>query len=318
MSNILITGASGVIGFPLLLRFLSRGYNITATFHTSKDFILSNCPKEFLSQLSLVLYDDLLNAPLSSEPFDEIWHFATYGQPILALNNYSQTIQLNVTDLSKLVNFLSPTGRFFYASTSEMYGSSIDSNESTIPASDPLSKRAIYTESKRLGEAIINTLLPSRSTILRLCLIYSSFAKFNDTRVMFQFIQKAFYNKSIDLLDTGKALRQYCYITDALNMLEFIQQYSRSHPDQCSGVWNVANPHSTSIYELANVISRYLEVPLSIPSSDRSTVLDALDRVSVLPERFLNLNTNYVFSSLDSSLPFVIDEYIKTLTLSNK
>ena len=318
MSNILITGASGVIGFPLLLRFLSRGYNITATFHTSKDFILSNCPSEFLPQLSLVFYDDLLNAPLSSAPFDEIWHFATYGQPILALNNYSQTIQLNVTDLSKLVNFLSPSGRFFYASTSEMYGSSKDSNEYTIPASDPLSKRAIYTESKRLGEAIINTLLPSRSTILRLCLIYSSFAKFNDTRVMFQFIQKAFYNKLIDLLDTGKALRQYCYITDALNMLEFIQQYSRSHPDQSSGVWNVANPHSTSIYELANVISRYLEVPLSIPSSDRSTVLDALDRVSVLPERFLNLNTNYVFSSLDSSLPFVIDEYIKTLTLSNK
>ena len=109
MSNILITGASGVIGFPLLLRFLSRGYNITATFHTSKDFILSNCPNEFLSQLSLVFYDDLLNAPFSSVPFDEIWHFATYGQPILALNNYSQTIQLNVTDLSKLVNFLSPS-----------------------------------------------------------------------------------------------------------------------------------------------------------------------------------------------------------------
>ena len=136
-----------------------------------------------------------------------------------------------------------------------MYGSSLDSTESTIPKSDPLSKRAIYTESKRLGEAIINSLLPTRSSILRLCLIYSSFAKFNDTRVMFQFIQKAFYNKSISLLDTGKALRQYCYITDALYMLEFIQNLSKINPDHSSGVWNVSNPQSISIFELANVIS---------------------------------------------------------------
>ena len=265
MTNILITGASGVIGLPLLLRFLSLGYNITATYHTSRDYILSNCPKEFLPQLSLVQYDNLFVSSSSYVLFDQIWHFATYGQPILALNNYSQTIKLNVTDLSKLVDLLSPNGHFFYASTSEMYGSSLDSCESTIPTSDPLSKRAIYTESKRLGEAIINTLLPSRSSILRLCLIYSSFAKFNDTRVMFQFIQKAFHNKSIALLDTGKAMRQYCYISDALYILEFIQNLSKSNPDHSSGVWNVSNPQSISIFELANVISLYLDVPLSVP-----------------------------------------------------
>ena len=316
MTNILITGASGVIGLPLLLRFLSLGNHITATYHTSPDFILTNCPKEFLSQLSLVPYDDFLGSSSPHAQFDEIWHFATYGQPILALNNFEQTIKLNVSDLPKLVDYLSPSGRFFYASTSEMYGSSLDSTESTIPKSDPLSKRAIYTESKRLGEAIINSLLPTRSSILRLCLIYSSFAKFNDTRVMFQFIQKAFYNKSISLLDTGKALRQYCYITDALYMLEFIQNLSKINPDHSSGVWNVSNPQSISIFELANVISRYLDVPLSVPSTDSSSVLDALERVSVLPERFLKFNPNYVFSSLHSSMPFVIDEYIKTLSLS--
>ena len=68
--------------------------------------------------------------------------------------------KLNVSDLSQLVALLSPYWSFFLCIT-EMYGSSLDSTESTIPTSDPLSKRAIYTESKRLGEAIINSLLPT-------------------------------------------------------------------------------------------------------------------------------------------------------------
>ena len=92
----------------------------------------------------MVSYDDLLTAAPPSVLFDEIWHFATYGQPILALNNYSQTIKLNVTDLSQLVALLSPIGRFFYASTSEMYGSSLDSNESTTPTSDPSQTCYLY------------------------------------------------------------------------------------------------------------------------------------------------------------------------------
>ena len=117
---------------------------------------------------------------------------------------------------------------------------------------------------------------------------------------MFQFIQKAFTNQS--LLDTGKALRQYCYITDAV--------YARVHSkifkvnlDHSSGVWNVSNPHSISIYELANVISLYLDVPLSIPSSDSSTVLDALDSCQCFACKVFKSKSNYVFS-IHSSMPF--------------
>ena len=53
----------------------------------------------------------------------------------------------------------------FYASTSELYGNN-KSDENTVPSSNPLSPRAIYTESKRLGEAILNTAIKNRSTFL--------------------------------------------------------------------------------------------------------------------------------------------------------
>ena len=52
--------------------------------------------------------------------------------------------------------------------------------------------------------------------------------------------------------------------------------------------------HSLFQYLNLPMLFPYLDVSLSVPSTD-SSVLDALERVSVLPERFLKFNPNYVF-----------------------
>ena len=65
MNNILIT-VFGAIGFPSITLSVTC-YDITATYHTSREYILSNCPNEFLPQLTLVQYDDLLDSSSSTD-----------------------------------------------------------------------------------------------------------------------------------------------------------------------------------------------------------------------------------------------------------
>ena len=75
--------------------------------------------------------------------------------------------------------------------------------------------RACYDESKRFGETIIKALNDNgyRAYSARISLAYGPGIFMSDERVINQFIIKALNNK-INLLDSGKALRTYCYITD--------------------------------------------------------------------------------------------------------
>ena len=110
--------------------------------------------------------DEVLKSK-GQKKYDLIWHFATYGQPAKFMKSWKEVIKLNIYDLEILTSLLKDNGHFFYASTSELYGNQ-KSDEFTIPSSDPLSQRSIYTESKRLGEAILNKELGDRSTFFRM------------------------------------------------------------------------------------------------------------------------------------------------------
>ena len=316
--NILITGASGVIGFPFLLHQIKTGHNIVATFNSSYDLLLKSILNalelpDIPHNLKIIAYQNALKNNDFIGSFDEIWHFATYGQPIKAIENVFQTIQLNVLDTQVLVGFMKPHGRFYYASTSEMYGNMENAIETDVPRSNPNSKRAVYTESKRLGEALLTTLIPNQAILLRFCLVFSKYAQASDTRVLYQFVQKGILNGKIDMLDHGIAKRQYCYIDDALKMMLNIQNLSQIGDIDFAGPWNICNPNPVTIFELASLIANILKVPLILPPKDQG-VLDALNSVSIIPRRYLTLFPDTKFKSFSSALELVVQSYSRSIS----
>ena len=304
--KILVTGATGVIGQSLIEMLGDYSSSIDATFYKNKPKIISRKNINFIEYKKLI--DDNYK-----EKYDQIWHFATYGQPAKFMESWRDIIKLNVNDLNYLVNLLREDGHFFYASSSEIYGDK-KSDECTIPSSNPLSKRAIYTESKRLGEAFLNTSLDKRATFFRICLAYSPYFTIGDNRVIYELIVKGLKNKSIDLLDEGSSERQYIFIKDAIEMMENIA-FKESEYNFCkNGVWNISNPNHISILELAKIIGFYLQKEVKLGKKN-SNPLHALSKVDITPKRYSDTFGNYKFTEINYGIQKVIESAKKQLKI---
>jgi len=308
--KVLLTGASGVIGLPLAIKHAQIGNMVYLTYNRSSVELQNALNQKGYSEgrdYVLVPYSGILSqSDQYNGYFDEVWHFATYGQPIRAIDNCLETVRLNCIDTATLCGFVKASGTFFYASTSEVYGASLNATELSKLDSDPSSRRATYTESKRVGEAVLNTLIPERSVIFRICLTYSEYAKAEDRRVLYEFIRQARTSSVIKLLDAGSAMRQYCHADDAIEMMLRVRELSFTSGSSGCGVWNIANPETVSIRDLAMLIGELTCSEVVLGRPDSKGVLDALPVVSVVPSRFLKAYPDFVFTSLEDGLRRVL------------
>ena len=304
--KILVTGGSGVIGKSLVKNLLNRGLLIDATYNKNK---ISNSSKNFIN---FIPYDEVLKSK-GQKKYDQVWHFATYGQPAKFMNSWKDVIKLNINDLDILTSLLKDNGHFYYASTSELYGNQ-RSDEFTIPSSDPLSQRSIYTESKRLGEAILNKELGDRATFFRICLAYSPNFYLDDNRVIYELIVKALTKDSINLIDDGSSQRQYLFIDDAISMMEDIAFNLLDKKTKKNGPWNICNPSKISILELAELIGGLLDKPVIIGPKNKNP-LHALSKVEIIPKRYQQNFGEYKYTDLTYGIKKVINSAEEQLNL---
>ena len=304
--RILITGASGVIGKSLVKNLAKSNTSIEATYNKNK---LSNSSE---NDINFIPYSELFKNK-EQKKFDQIWHFATYGQPAKFMESWKDVIKLNVSDLENLTNLLKNNGHFFYASTSELYGNQ-KSDEFTIPCSDPLSQRSIYTESKRLGEAILNKELGDRATFFRICLAYSPNFLIGDKRVLYELIVKGLTNDSIKLIDEGSSQRQYLYMEDAINMMQNIASNLDNKKYKINGAWNICNPSKISILELAKLIGDLLHKPVITGPKDINP-LHALSNIEIIPRRYQETFGKYKYTALNNGIKKVIKSAEKQLNI---
>ena len=212
-----------------------------------------------------------------------------------------------------MTSLLKDNGHFYYASTSELYGNK-KSDEFTIPSSDPLSQRSIYTESKRLGEAILNKELGDRATFFRICLAYSPNFYLDDKKVIYELIVKALTKDSINLIDDGSSQRQYLFIDDAISMMEDIAFNLLDKKTTKNGPWNICNPSKISILELAELIGGLLDKPVIIGPKDNNP-LHALSKVEIIPKRYQQTFGEYKYTDLTYGIKKVINSAEEQLKL---
>lgn len=290
-SKILITGASGLIGINLLSFFISPELKekkikiyITQPSEHGLDFIKSIYPGEEINILNISLEN--LSSSNVVHSFDYIFHLATYGQPNKFTAEAEKTMLLNSIGVVKLFELLSPAGKFFFSSSSEVYSGNINfpHKENEIGNTNTVHPRACYIEGKRFGEAYCY--LKSQQGIKafsgRISLSYGPGFRTSDKRVLNEFILNGLIKNEINMLDDGSAVRVYCYVRDTVDMILGLIQTNHYFPINFCGIEQI------SIYDLGNLVSEECSSKL-IPGPRNNNLVGAPQVVSSSPETIMKL-----------------------------
>lgn len=273
--KVLITGASGLMGryfTQTLLTLQSLGVGPSSMFLSSK----SGHFNFDLDPSAEVIAGDLNDSNVLNiiPKVDVIIHAAGYAQPDRFLENEFSTININTYVTFNLINKVKAGGKFLFISSSEVYSglNNPPFSEDQIGITNTNHSRAAYIEGKRTGEAIVH-IANRRSGIIsksvRLSLAYGPGTKIGDSRALNSFISQAILNKKILLADAGRAMRTYCYVSDAIEMcLNVILKGDQS-------IYNVAGVSRVSIIDLAKTIASITDCHLIVPDSDIAALTGA-------------------------------------------
>jgi UDP-glucuronate decarboxylase len=259
--KILITGATGLVGL-YMTSFLKKEKNSEITCWINNP--IPEYLKGVFKNCKIIQHDITDQTFVLPEQYDIIIHAAGYGQPLKFVKDKIKTIKINTEATSKLFNFLKKDGQFLFISSSEVYNGlelkKIKENLMGNTNSDHF--RACYIEGKKCGEAICNAYaeLGYHVKIARLSLAYGPGTKLNDERVFSTFIKKGLLNDKIDLIDGGEAIRTYCYIVDAVEMMLNVLFYGKHN------IYNIGGSSITSILNLAKIVGNLLNKEVTTPN----------------------------------------------------
>lgn len=273
--KILFTGSNGLFGryFTYLVYLLNKEKKAKITLYCVSLHGANKNIKELarLDSSIIPLKKDLSKAFTFSRPVNYIFHAACYGQPKKFIDSPKETIDLNVSATWRLLEIAKKNkARFLFFSSAEVYGDipkdKIPVSESYAGNSDTTGVRAIYGESKRLGETVCSIFRRDYNLpvyIARISHTYGPGVSHNDTRVLGDILKKAQSKKRIELLDDGSAVKTFGYIGDLIPMLLTITLYGKDL------IYNVGGIDTVSIKELATQVGNYFDVPVYIPKKVR-------------------------------------------------
>lgn len=156
-----------------------------------------------------------------------------------------ETLDVAVNGLRNTLGLARTHGaRMVFFSSSEIYG---DPDESNVPTSEAyrgnvscLGPRAVYDESKRLGETLCAVYAEKFATqvcIVRPFNVYGPGMQRGDYRVLPNFAAAVVDGKPLTVYGDGRQTRTYCYVTDAIN--GFLRALVYGRPGQA---YNIGNP----------------------------------------------------------------------------
>jgi nucleoside-diphosphate-sugar epimerase len=261
--NILVTGATGLIGFTLISALLYYGKktknppkvialvrNIEKAKRLYKDF-----PQE-----NLVFFVSDIIEPIHIEgKIDYIIHGASQTSSKAFVNEPVETIKIavegtmNVLELAKEKKVKS----FVYLSSMEVYGSPESDekiNENHDTNLDTMSVRSSYPEGKRMCESLCTSYcteygVPAK--VIRLTQTFGPGVLYDDGRVFAEFARCAIEKRNIILHTKGETKRNYLYTADAVTAIFTVLLNGEN-----GEAYNAANEATyCSIYEMAELVS---------------------------------------------------------------
>lgn len=272
-SNILVLGATGLIGSCLVKVLLARNADYQV-YAAGRDRVRA---KELFSEYEAdprfhFLVCDILKPLECEEDFHYIIHAASNASPNFFVSNPVEVMKSNFYGIANLLDYGKAHNlrRFLYVSSGEMYGQG-DGRAFTEDYSgyvDHSSPRSCYPVSKRAGEVLAVAYAAEYGldiTIARPCHVYGPCFSEKDNRVYAQFLRNVLNGEDIVLKSDGLQFRSWCYVADCASALLYILLKGKT-----AEAYNIADESSNiTIRELAEKTAalRGLSIIVQLPTS---------------------------------------------------
>ncbi len=278
MKRNLVTGGSGFLGSHLSKNLLERGEEVICLdnfFTGTKKNIepLLNNP-----HFELIRHD--VTEPIKIE-VDRIWHLACPASPIHYQSNPIKTTKTSFLGTYNMLGLAKRVGaKFLLASTSEIYGDPEEhpQTESYNGSVNTTGIRSCYDEGKRIAETLCSDYRRLNGVDTRIMRIFNTYGpnmRFDDGRVVSNFIIQALKNEKITLYGEGEQTRSFCYVDDLIEGMILLMDSNYDKP------MNIGNPNEFSIKELAflvrglinpNLEFEYKELPQDDPKQRKPSI----------------------------------------------
>ena len=145
--------------------------------------------------------------------------------------------------------------KIFFASSSEVYGDPFihPQDESYNGNVNPIGVRSCYEEGKRIAESLCfdyQRLFNTNICVARIFNTYGPKMKYNDGRVISNFINQALNNQPLTIYGNGNQTRSFCYIDDLVECIIKLMNSSFSGPI------NIGSDEEISINQLGYLINK--------------------------------------------------------------
>jgi nucleoside-diphosphate-sugar epimerase len=302
-TNILITGATGLIGSTLVEVLMSNPHRDYGVYASGRNF--ERVRKRFENYLSLESFHfieyDVMYPFHNDVQFDYIIHAASNASPNAFSRNPVEIVKANIYGVSNLIEYGIKHGmkRFLYVSSGEVYGEGDGRviSEEYSGYVNCLNSRSCYPSSKRTAETLCASYASEYGVdvvIVRPCHIYGPNFTETDNRVYAQFIRNILNGEDIVMKSTGAQIRSWCYVVDCVSALLYVLLKGVS-----GEAYNIADPNSVlTIRQLAEMLAGIgnskviMEVPFDMEKKGYNPVTKSVFSVDKLQALGWNVSEN--------------------------
>ena len=255
--RVLIAGGAGFLGSHLADRFLADGVDVVV----ADNFVTgarANIAHLLRNPRFRLIEQDVLEPLTVPEPLDGVLHLASPASPVDYLRLPVETLLVGSIGTLRLLDLARAHGaRFLLASTSEVYG---DPELHPQPESywgnvNPIGPRSVYDESKRFAEALTMAYHRSRGLDIRIARIFNTYGprmRFDDGRVVSNFISQGLDAIPLTVYGDGSQTRSFCYVDDLIRGLVALFRNGPTEPV------NLGSDGEFTMLELAGLVQEIL------------------------------------------------------------
>ena len=255
----LITGGAGFVGSHLAERLLQEGHDVTVLDNLSTGSIDNITHLKTAPRFDYVI-DSVTNEPLLAEMIDRsdvVFHLAAAVGVKLIVEQPVHTIETNVHGTEVVLKHANKKKKLvFIASTSEVYGKSIDvpfreSADLVLGAS--AKHRWAYACSKLIDEFLALAYWKERKLPVVIVRLFNTVGPRQTGQygmVLPTFVRQALSGHPITVFGDGTQSRSFTYVGDVVGALIKLSQ----EPRAIGEVFNIGNMGEITISDLANKV----------------------------------------------------------------
>ena len=266
--TILIAGGKGFLGtyFTNVLKQINEILSKPMKIIIMDNLITAKDKESNVNSNVTLIEQDISKSFDFPDELHYIIHAASIASPPTYRKFPIKTVDVNYQGTKNLLEVArkKKIKSMLFLSSSEIYGDPeiIPTPESYLGKVSCTGPRACYDESKRLAETISNLYFQQYEVPVKIARpfnVYGPYLNLDDGRIIPDFMSNAIRKSEIIIHSDGTPTRSFCYVSDAIRA--FLKLLFSEH----NGVtFNVGNDEEISVKDVANMIQKIMEVPISI------------------------------------------------------